>query len=81
MKKYLVGVFDSGIGGLTVLSECVRRLPDCDYLYFGDNAHAPYGSRSPEEITSLVRTALRVRLDAGRLHDMEVFQLPRSAKD
>lgn len=60
MKKYLVGVFDSGIGGLTVLSECVRRLPDCDYLYFGDNAHAPYGSRSPEEITSLVRTALRV---------------------
>ena len=60
MKKYLVGVFDSGIGGLTVLSECARRLPDCDYLYFGDNAHAPYGSRSPEEITSLVRTALRV---------------------
>ena len=60
MKRYTVGVFDSGIGGLTVLAECVRRLPGCDYLYYGDNAHAPYGSRSAEEITHLVRAALRV---------------------
>jgi len=41
-----IGVFDSGYGGLTVLREFVNRLPQYDYLYLGDNARAPYGSRS-----------------------------------
>jgi glutamate racemase len=41
-----VGVFDSGYGGLTVLKELVRKLPQYDYLYLGDNARAPYGTRS-----------------------------------
>jgi glutamate racemase len=41
-----IGVFDSGYGGLTVLKEMVRQLPQYDYLYLGDNARAPYGSRS-----------------------------------
>lgn len=41
-----IGVFDSGYGGLTILSEICRRLPDYDYIYLGDNARAPYGSRS-----------------------------------
>lgn len=41
-----IGVFDSGYGGLTVLKEFVRELPDYDYLYLGDNARAPYGTRS-----------------------------------
>jgi len=41
-----IGVFDSGYGGLTVLREFVDRLPDYDYLYLGDNARAPYGTRS-----------------------------------
>jgi glutamate racemase len=45
-KKVPIGVFDSGYGGLTVLSEIVKKLPDYDYLYLGDNARAPYGSRS-----------------------------------
>jgi glutamate racemase len=41
-----IGVFDSGYGGLTVLSELVKQLPKYDYLYLGDNARAPYGTRS-----------------------------------
>jgi len=41
-----IGVFDSGYGGLTVLREFVDRLPQYDYLYLGDNARAPYGTRS-----------------------------------
>jgi glutamate racemase len=41
-----IGVFDSGYGGLTVLKEIVKELPDYDYLYMGDNARAPYGPRS-----------------------------------
>lgn len=45
-----IGVFDSGYGGLTVLSEFVDRLPQYDYLYLGDNARAPYGTRSFETV-------------------------------
>lgn len=41
-----IGVFDSGYGGLTVLKEIVKELPQYDYLYMGDNARAPYGPRS-----------------------------------
>jgi glutamate racemase len=41
-----IGVFDSGYGGLTVLKEITQLLPQYDYLYFGDNARAPYGPRS-----------------------------------
>lgn len=41
-----IGVFDSGYGGLTILREITRRLPQYDYLYLGDNARAPYGTRS-----------------------------------
>ena len=46
MKKTAIGVFDSGYGGLTVLKEIVKQLPDYDYMYLGDNARAPYGPRS-----------------------------------
>lgn len=54
-----VGVFDSGIGGLTVLQECVRWAPRCRYYYLGDNRRAPYGSRPPEEIFRFVRSAFK----------------------
>ncbi len=53
MKKenlFRVGVFDSGIGGLTVLAECQRRIPHAQYIYLGDNGRAPYGNRPAEEI-------------------------------
>ncbi len=45
-----IGVFDSGVGGLTVLHELLVRLPHEDYLYLGDTARFPYGERTPEEI-------------------------------
>lgn len=45
-----IGIFDSGIGGLTVLKEIAKRLPQYDYVYLGDNARAPYGTRSFETV-------------------------------
>lgn len=45
-----IGVFDSGYGGLTILKELVKALPQYDYLYLGDNARAPYGTRSFETV-------------------------------
>ena len=48
--KSPIGIFDSGIGGLTVLKEIVKKLPQYDYIYLGDNARAPYGSRSFETV-------------------------------
>lgn len=42
----VIGVFDSGFGGLTVLRELKKKLPSADYLYFGDTAHLPYGAKS-----------------------------------
>lgn len=46
MMQGPIGIFDSGYGGLTVLKEILNKLPQYDYLYFGDNARAPYGNRS-----------------------------------
>ena len=46
-----IGVFDSGIGGLTVVRELMRQLPDEDIIYFGDTARVPYGPKSPETVT------------------------------
>ena len=49
--KGAIGVFDSGIGGLTVLKEIIRLLPDEDTIYLGDTARVPYGTKSPETVT------------------------------
>lgn len=46
----LIGVFDSGVGGLTVLREMIQRLPEVDFLYLGDTARLPYGSKSPDTV-------------------------------
>ena len=46
-----IGVFDSGVGGLTVAREIMRQLPNERIVYFGDTARVPYGSKSPETIT------------------------------
>ena len=54
-----VGIFDSGLGGLTVLDAAQKRLPDVDFLYFADSAHAPYGVRDAEDIYDLTRSAVR----------------------
>lgn len=50
MRRPSIGVFDSGFGGLTVLKELVRQAPHADYLYFGDTARLPYGSKSAETV-------------------------------
>lgn len=44
--RHPIGIFDSGYGGLTVLRDIVKKLPEYDYIYLGDNARAPYGDRS-----------------------------------
>jgi|ERR1035437_1015704 glutamate racemase len=49
-NKGPIGVFDSGYGGLTILKEIVKELPQYDYLYLGDNARTPYGTRSFETV-------------------------------
>ena len=48
VRRRPVGVFDSGVGGLTVLHELLVRLPHEDYLYLADSARLPYGARAPE---------------------------------
>ncbi len=53
-----IGVFDSGVGGLTVLREIVRRLPGESTVYLGDNARAPYGTRTDDEVLAFTRQAL-----------------------
>lgn len=57
--KNPIGVFDSGYGGLTVLKEIVKILPGYDYLYMGDNARAPYGSRSYETVYQYTLEAVK----------------------
>jgi glutamate racemase len=53
-----IGVFDSGVGGLTVLRELQHQLPHESFLYFGDTAHVPYGNRTQADIQELVRQIL-----------------------
>ncbi|HEY0710916.1 MAG TPA: glutamate racemase [Polyangia bacterium] len=61
----MIGVFDSGFGGLTVLSSLLTRLPGYDYLYLGDSARAPYGTRSFETIYEFTRQAVEFLFAAG----------------
>lgn len=65
MKKSPIGVFDSGYGGLTVLKEIVKQLPEYDYLYFGDNARAPYGTRSFDTVYEYTLECVRQLFSMG----------------
>lgn len=60
-----IGVFDSGYGGLTVLKELVKELPTYDFLYLGDNARAPYGTRSFETVYEYTLQCVNVLFDKG----------------
>lgn len=60
-----IGVFDSGYGGLTILNKIQKLLPDYDYLYLGDNARAPYGTRSFEIVYQFTLQAVRFLFEAG----------------
>lgn len=60
-----IGVFDSGYGGLTILEDIRRQMPEYDYIYLGDNARAPYGTRSFEVVYEFTRQAVNKLFDMG----------------
>lgn len=60
-----IGVFDSGVGGFTILSALRQELPHENYIYFGDTAHLPYGTRTEEDITELALQCCRFLLEQG----------------
>ena len=60
-----VAVFDSGVGGLTVLHECLVSLPHEDFLYLGDTARFPYGDRQPDQLAGFARELAGILLDRG----------------
>lgn len=60
-----IGVFDSGYGGLTILSEIRKRLPQYDFLYLGDNARTPYGTRSFDVVYEYTRQCVEKLFDLG----------------
>lgn len=61
----MIGVFDSGFGGLTVLKEFLSVLPEYDYMYLGDNARAPYGEKSQKEIYRYTCEGMAFLFDNG----------------
>jgi glutamate racemase len=60
-----IGVFDSGYGGLTILKQIKETLPEYDYMYLGDNARAPYGTRSFEVVYEFTRQAVEKLFEMG----------------
>ncbi|MDD2316988.1 MAG: glutamate racemase [Desulfobacterales bacterium] len=61
----MIGIFDSGIGGLTVVREFMQHLPGYDIIYFGDTARTPYGSKSPETVVEYARQNTEFLLEHG----------------
>lgn len=61
----MIGVFDSGLGGLTVLRTLRQRFPDLDFLYLADHANVPYGNRPAEEVVALTRMACETLFHSG----------------
>ena len=68
-KNLPIGVFDSGLGGISVLKELMQLMPEEHYLYFGDSANAPYGTRTTEEVKILTLNA------AARLYERGIKAL------
>ena len=64
-KQDYIAVFDSGVGGISVLKELIRIMPQENYLYFGDSANAPYGSRSTEQVRMLTLQAAQQLVERG----------------
>lgn len=60
-----IGIFDSGYGGLTILSQIRKHMPEYDYLYLGDNARTPYGTRSFEVVYEFTSQAVRTLFEMG----------------
>jgi glutamate racemase len=66
-KKY-IGIFDSGIGGLTVARAIKERMPSLPLIYFGDTAHLPYGDKSPESILQYAKKIMQFLYEKGCTH-------------
>jgi len=64
-RRPIIGVFDSGVGGLTVLRALVHHIPEADYLYFGDTARLPYGSKSAATVAHYAVGAIHHLQDRG----------------
>ena len=64
-KEKPIGVFDSGVGGISVLKECLTMLPCEDFVYFGDSINAPYGTKSVKEVKELTFNAVDFLLAKG----------------
>lgn len=64
-KKCPIGIFDSGFGGLTILNSIRKQMPEYDYLYLGDNARAPYGSRSFDVVYEFTLQAVEYLFGQG----------------
>ena len=64
-KNRPIGFFDSGVGGLSVLKEAIKIMPNEDYIYFGDSKNAPYGIKSVEEVRELTFKAVEFLLSKG----------------
>ena len=60
-----IGVLDSGLGGISVLRELVKLMPGEAFLYYGDSANAPYGTRTPEEVIDLTKKDVDFLLERG----------------
>lgn len=63
--RLLIGITDSGFGGLSLVAEILEKNPDCDLLYLGDLKHAPYGTKSKEEVREIVHSAVDFLIEKG----------------
>jgi len=62
-----IGIFDSGLGGLTIMAQLLKKLPQYDYVYFGDNARVPYGGRSKKIIYQFAQQGIKFLFDQNCL--------------
>ena len=58
-----VGIFDSGIGGLSVLHQALREIPEAEFIYYADEEHVPYGEKTGEQIRGYIDEIIRFMLE------------------
>lgn len=68
ISRPIVGIFDSGVGGMSVLAEIRKRMPTLDVIYVGDNLRAPYGNRTEDEVRQFTKDILRFLQEKGCTH-------------
>ncbi len=71
MNQQPIGVFDSGLGGLSVLKQLIARMPNERYIYYGDSLHAPYGTKSLDQVQALTMQAVK-HLDTFRMKGLVI---------